>query len=457
MLESEGTSRMRAQVPFLPPTKGGMVSINPFRRIPNQCENTIDSSAHCYHRQQLRCKNLSVMAARIEQLFNWRVRYSTYRAFPPHHTCSKKMLLRDLTKQELATCCSDLAHSSAMYPTNACLPLLDRTTTQDVRICFDKDDDYFVTWVCHSLSNPLSVSMFSITTDYYMSMAPLVLEESRCIIAESLTNISRNKRDGCTFSAELLSIEEKYPNLAASRHRQNAPLILNFQVIVNESLSQKHQFHNDTSAKWMRPGNVLLLRRQHKRSSDSETSVLACIVPNGNRPSESSFSSSFLSLMVFRREDLDIEQLGAQNNNDDSPLFCVTALTTLISHVRQMEACLRMVKVSFMRKLLGQKNSTHIRFNNSSDDDEEEGLVVVDGEGSTGGNVLQEGVYLENDDTITTTTTTTITSEEEDDVGAECNVGLSGLLAKIPLNETQERAAKIFLDSPKESLVLVQG
>ena len=83
MLESEGTSRMRAQVPFLPP-KGGMVSINPFRHIPNQCENTIDSSAHCYHRQQLRCKNLSVMAARIEQLFNWRVRYSMYRAFPPH-------------------------------------------------------------------------------------------------------------------------------------------------------------------------------------------------------------------------------------------------------------------------------------------------------------------------------------------------------------------------------------
>ncbi len=325
-----------------------------------------------------------------------------------------------------------------------------------MRICFDKDDDYFVMWVCHSLPYPLSVSVFSITTDYYMSMVPLVLEESRCIIAESLTNISRNKRDGCTFSAKLLSIEEKYPNLAASRHRQNAPLVLNFQIIVTESISKKHQFCNDISAKWMRPGNVMLLRRQHNHISDSETSVLACIVPNGSRQSETSFSSSFLSLMIFRRDDLDIEQLGTQINNDDKPLFCATALTTLISHVRQMEACLRMVKVSFMRKLLGQKKSTHIRFNNSSDDDEEEEFVVVDGEDSSGGNALQEGVYLENDDTITTTTT--ITSEEEDDGCAECNVGLSGLLAKIPtLNETQERAAKIFLDSPKESLVLVQG
>jgi hypothetical protein len=307
------------------------------------------------------------------------------------------------------------------------------------------------------LSYPPSVSVSSITTDYYMSMAPLVLEESRCIIAESLTNMSPNKQDGCTFSVELLSIEEKYPNLP-SRQKQNAPLILNFQIIVTESTSKKQQFNKDTNAKWMRPGSVLLLRRQHKHSSDSETSVLACIVPNGNRQSESSPSSSFLPLMIFRRDDLDIEQLSAQINYDGKPLYCATALTTLISHVRQMEACLRMVKVSFMRKLLGQKNSTHIRFNNSSDDDEEEELVVCDDEDNTGGNALQEGVYLENGDTITTTTTISSGKEEYDVDTKDSNVDLSGLLAKIPkLNETQERAAKIFLDSPKESLVLVQG
>jgi hypothetical protein len=288
--------------------------------------------------------------------------------------------------------------------------------------------------------------------DYYMSMAPLVLEESRCIIAESLTNISRNKRDGCTFSVELLSIEEKYPNLAG-RQRQNAPLILNF-LVTNES---KKQYVNDISAKWMRPGSVFLLRRQNKHSSDSETSVLGCIIPNGNRQSESTSSSSSFSLMIFRRDDIDLEHLDAPNPNNK--LFCVTSLTTLISHVRQMEACLRMSNVSFMRKLLGQKNSTHIRFDNSLDEEEEEELVVCDIEDDAGGNALKQGVYLEGEDTITASSSSSSISEADKDVGAkDCNESLSGLLANIPtLNETQERAAKTFLDSPTGSLVLVQG
>jgi hypothetical protein len=83
----------------------------------------------------------------------------------------------------------------------------------------------------------------------------------------------------------------------------------------------------------MHSGSVLLLHRQHKHSSDSETSVLACIVPNGNQQSESSSSSSFLPLMIFHWFDLDIEQLGAQINYDGKPLYCTTALTLLISPV----------------------------------------------------------------------------------------------------------------------------
>ncbi|KAL3806937.1 hypothetical protein ACHAXA_003936 [Cyclostephanos tholiformis] len=275
---------------------------------------------------------------------------------------------------------------------------------------------------------------------YYMSMAPLVLEESRCIIAESLTNISRIKRDGCTFSLELLSIEEKYQNPAGT-HMQNAPLLLNFQIDATDCMSRKQRCNSDISAKWMRPGCVLLLRRQSKHSSDLKTSVLACIVPNGNRLSE---SSSFLSLMIFRRDHLDIGQSDAPNNSDDKALFYATALTTLISQVRQMEACLRMYKVSFMRKLLGQKKSTHIRFNSSDDDDVDE--LVFDGDDDVGGDALQEALHIENEDTIS--------SEEVDVAGAD----FCALLTKIPkLNETQEIAARMFLNSPKESLILVQG
>jgi hypothetical protein len=43
MLNSKGTSHLRA--PFLSPTKGGMIPISLFSRIPNQFENMINSLA----------------------------------------------------------------------------------------------------------------------------------------------------------------------------------------------------------------------------------------------------------------------------------------------------------------------------------------------------------------------------------------------------------------------------
>ena len=55
---------------------------------------------------------------------------------------------------------------------------------------------------------------------------------------------------------------------------------------------------------------------------------------------------------------------------------------------------------------------------------------------------------------------TTTSSVDVDDVVTtnECSEDLYRLLTKIPtLNGTQERAATLFLNSPKESIVLVQG
>lgn len=282
-----------------------------------------------------------------------------------------------------------------------------------------------------------SLSMFP-TTDYYMSMAPLVLEESRCIIAESLINISRTKQDGYTFSLELLSIEEKYQNIA---QRKNAPMILNFQIVATDSLPKKQRYNSDISAKWIRPGCVLLLRCQGKHISVLESSVLACTVPNGNRQSE---SNSLLSLMIFRRDDVDFD------SNSDKKLFCAASLTTLILQVRQMEACLRMYKVSFMRKLLGQKKSSHIRFNSSDEDDVDE-VVLCDGEADVGRKALREGTYIDSADIVTS-------SSSSDTCAKDSSEDFYALIRKIPkLNETQEIAARMFLDSPKESLILVQG
>ena len=331
------------------------------------------------------------------------------------------------------------------------------------------------------LSNASSYSTASATTtssgtydnarSYYMSKTPLILEESRCIIADALaklsyTNNNNNKKQrhgGNHFLLELTSVEEKYPKLMQSKQ---APLILNFQIITNDlksnisSKKQQHYSNEGSSAKWTRPGCVLLLEQhptQCKSESDSQSSpsVLACIVPNGNHQSA---SSNTLSLMIFRRHDLDLVQFQdndmCNNNNgskDDVSIFYATSLTTLIGQVRQMECCLRMVKVSFMNKLLGQKNATHIRFGNSSSDEEDEDEEVV---GFVDDNIQrnsQQGYYVDEGDESADC------SVDGDDI-SNCEGSLSNLLTRIPtLNETQELAAKKFLSSPSESLILVQG
>ena len=294
-------------------------------------------------------------------------------------------------------------------------------------------------------------SFYSLYIAYYMSLAPLILEESRCIIAEALTKLSCSERSADNFMLELTSIEEKYTKLATSQ-KKYAPLILNFRIYTTKS--KQSLYSDSTNAKWTRPGSVILLRRKCTDRKESTSSILACIVPNGGKQSASSSSiNTTISLMVFRREDVEIRQHSVDNDEEVNP-FYATPITTLISQVRQMEACLRMVKVSFLQKLLGQKSATHIRFDNSSDDEDEDSaeIVVCDVE-NDGGRVFQEGCYVENDDVGSS-----VEDDDNDDGSYDCDTSLTGLLTKIPtLNNTQERAAELFLRSPPESLVLVQG
>jgi len=304
--------------------------------------------------------------------------------------------------------------------------------------------------ISSSTTSSSSSGTFDNARSYYMSKVPLILEESRCIIATSLAQVYKNnnnnnrkqKRNGNSdsFTLQLTSIEEKYPKITNSRQRQYAPLILNFEIVTNKNDCGG----NEIKSKCTRPGSVLLLQQQ-------TSSVLACIVPNGNHQA---VSANVLSLMIFRRDDL---QLTEFNNDDQSNsniekklIFHATAVTTLIGQVRQIEACLRMVKVSFMHKLLGQKSSTHIRFDNSSEEEEVVGEIS-----DTGEDIIQEGYYVKEDGEEYTSDDD---EGEEEDTDHNTRNNLSSLLKRIPtLNQTQERAAKRFLDSPNESLILVQG
>lgn len=329
---------------------------------------------------------------------------------------------------------------------------------------------------CSILSNASSTTTSTSTTSsstyenarqYYMSKAPLILEESRYILSESIAKKSQKRRDTCAFQLELISMEERYPNISYDL-RQYSPLQLNFRI-TGTSCKEK------SSSKYTRPGSVFLMsqnqqsqRQQQRRGkikdeedNNSSSSILACIVPSYQSRSKNSKGddSNTLSLMIFNRDGNDLRQLSDSNGEDDTnnstkeTIFSFRAvfLVTLISYQRQMDACLRQAKVPFMPKLLGQKNATHIRFNDSSDDDEEDEEIVFD---INEEHQIQEGFYVDDGEDDGTTDNTA--DVEDDDVESKNN-SLAGLLDKLPkLNPTQERAAKSFLDS-RNSLQLVQG
>jgi hypothetical protein len=319
----------------------------------------------------------------------------------------------------------------------------------------------FVSNASSTASSSSSSSTYDNAREYYMSKAPLILEESRYIISESIAKQVQKRRDICSFQLEFISMEERYPNISYDL-RQYAPLQLNFRI-TDTSCKEK------SSAKYTRPGSVFLicqsqLKQQQKKKKKGQvkdeeidsSSVLACVMPNYQSKSNnaSGGDSCNLSLMIFNRDGIDLRQLyevseDTNNNAKGKVSFRAVFLVTLISYLRQMEACLRQAKVPFMPKLLGQKNATHIRFNDSSDDDEEEIVCDIDEE-----HQIQEGFYIDDGEDGTTDNTT----EDDGDIDeVESRNSLTALLDKLPkLNPTQERAAKSFLDS-RESLQLVQG
>ena len=168
-----------------------------------------------------------------------------------------------------------------------------------------------------------SSGTFDSARSYYMSKAPLILEESRYIIADALNIQSYQKRSGCVLSLQLHSVDEKYPKMI--KQRQFAPLLLNFVI--------KKIKDSEKGVSWSRPGNVFVLKHL-----DSQSAVLACVAPMVKNKSKEAASSqnSSITLMIFRQDDLDVSHY---LSNDESitttiagdNLFQAVALTTLIS------------------------------------------------------------------------------------------------------------------------------
>lgn len=150
-----------------------------------------------------------------------------------------------------------------------------------------------------------------------MSKAPLILEESRYIVADALNKQSFQKNSGCVLSLQLLSMQEKYPKIS---QQQCAPLVLTFSV---ESIKD-----SEKSMSWSRPGNVFILGPcLPNRNMDLESSVLACIAPMMQSKEDGASRNMSISLMIFRRDNF----VDGASKSEDMGIFRAFALTTLIS------------------------------------------------------------------------------------------------------------------------------
>jgi len=258
--------------------------------------------------------------------------------------------------------------------------------------------------------------------EFYSTRCALVMEESRFILADAIDH-HHNGFDQFSMKLILKDFNDKI-----GAH------VLLFENIGRERLFTPQQMQD------LRPGCVLEIITKGKvgetanfiplsSSAEEDESVLGTILPQHDQ-----FDGiSKLSLLVFRK-------LSFLPDCDDKP-WLVRPLTTLISEARQFEACTRAPKVAFLSKLLGLKDSTHIRFSDSdssetdgSDTDRKDFNDMEKGNGNTEG--------CEN-----------YKSEVE-------KVGIS--LSKTHLrfhnlNPTQECAAVEFLSSPSSTLTLVQG
>jgi hypothetical protein len=180
-------------------------------------------------------------------------------------------------------------------------------------------------------TSSLSPGVFDNAKSYYMSKAPLILEESRCIIADALHRQTYSKNNGCTLSLQLAAVDEKYSKMT---HVQFAPLLLSFKI-------EKVVTEKDKGMSWSRPGNVFVLKppstidgSKSKDSDEAQSALLACVAPMAQIKSEDG-KSSYISLMIFRRDDFDLSQFmkndDSNSKGNDKAKFQAVALTTLIS------------------------------------------------------------------------------------------------------------------------------
>ena len=257
--------------------------------------------------------------------------------------------------------------------------------------------------ICNRAGLPMPQKIPSFNKDgkeYYSMRGSLVLEESRCLLSDGLSESKHGRRNpghnGTMgrkrdvrggIAVELLNIQER---------PKRKGLVLSFRKYDLRQRLQSEVLFSSTEMQSIRHGTIFEIVPFNNRmgslpqeSHDSdpmnsndlkESSVLAVIMPWASF--NETGSGGKVSLMVFRTQ-------GLQELMRSSSRWILYPIVSLISEQRQFIACCDAKKVLFLPKLLGIKSATHIRFDDSGeeesniitilDSDEEESSHINDG------------------------------------------------------------------------------
>jgi len=353
------------------------------------------------------------------------------------------------------------------------------------------------------LPSPLSSSDGSTSTDrdkhhFFASRASLVMEEARCIIADSLPHHQNQNRHRGNHAQ--MSKRRKYPmhvdlvNVKMDKHGfgnlmfQKTPKPnsygrgRSFNERKGTSASSTSVLFTTSELTDMKPGCIMELTWQdedpnfsnnsttgsHGNGHARQRSILTNIIPSSDFDHRTA-----VQLMAYRMDDVLSLSL-ALRKDSGSVSFQLIPVTNLISEQRQFVACFYPPKVDFIPKLIGMKSATHLRFADSDEDEEDvqnesERPPVADSDSDAAADqeekkmvdecdALDQGAreYHDSSSTTTTTTTTTIDANIPNRLPLHDEISMTSM--NIPmLNPTQEHAATSFLHGPSHNLSLVQG